>query len=163
MTLSLLLFGVETLPIKENHVIKYLKSSLLILAISVLASCNSQPPHEATHATLQPSATGAVQVPSGFSAPIYPESIAKIVYGPADMTKSNEDVTVILQSQDGSEKIIDFYKAELPKRGWKVSSTTANADGTTIEASNSTQILKVQIADNPDARMINLTVGPAPH
>ncbi|HEY9717558.1 MAG TPA: hypothetical protein V6C69_08815, partial [Trichormus sp.] len=134
------------------------KLAFFAVSTACLAGCNSSAPVQEKHASIQPSATAGVEVPEGFAAPIYPGSIAKFIYGPIQ-AETKEDVVVILQTQDDASKIASFYKKELPKRGWTVSSGTPTSEGITISASNSTQALKVEIADNVDSRMINLTVG----
>lgn len=108
---------------------------------------------------IQPSATGSVDIPKNFTAPIYPGSIAKFIYGPADPTKTNEELTVILQTVDDAEKVASFYKKELPKHAWKVAASAPTAEGIGISASNPSQLLKIEISDNVDSRMISLTVA----
>jgi hypothetical protein len=123
-----------------------------------LVGCNSPAPVQEKHASIQPSATAGVDIPKGFAAPIYPGSIAKFIYGPIK-AETNEDVVVILQTQDDAAKIAAFYKNELPKRGWTLFPGTPASQGITISATNATKALKIEIADNVDSRMINLTVG----
>jgi len=130
---------------------------LVVAGVSTSVS-NAQSPAKEKHAGIQPSMTAGVQVPPGFAAPIYPGSVAKFIYGPADATKTDEEVTVILQTDDRIGKIVRFYKTELPKQGWTVESGQPKA--MTLYANKAKQTLKIEIADHIGDRVINVTVGP---
>lgn len=70
--------------------------------------------------------------PEGFpqNFPLYPE--AKIISSFTAQGKETNGISVVLGSQDSTEKVIEFYKSELPNKGWKIVSSFDQQGSSTI-------------------------------
>lgn len=113
---------------------------------------------QSNHPGLRPNPDAPVEIPKGFSAPIYPKSMPTVVSAPASGS-SAEGVVVVLKSKDSTNAIVSYYKQDLAKNGWKLDKLSKESDGTTLNASNSRlhSSLQVSITDNIDWRVISLS------
>ena len=78
------------------------------------------------------SVSQAGTLPEGFpqNFPLYPE--AKIISSFTAQGKETNGISVVLGSQDSTEKVIEFYKSELPNKGWKIVSNFDQQGSSTI-------------------------------
>lgn len=72
---------------------------------------------------------GGGQLPSNFpkDVPIYPG--AKPAGSWTSTTGDEKGVLVTLETNDGKNKVVSFYSAELPKNGWTIETTTTTDEG----------------------------------
>lgn len=72
---------------------------------------------------------GEGQLPANFpkDMPIYPG--AKPSGSWISTTKEGKGVMVGLETNDGKNKVVSYYRTELPKNGWVIETTTTTDDG----------------------------------
>ncbi|MEK7112780.1 MAG: hypothetical protein AAB875_05645 [Patescibacteria group bacterium] len=99
-------------------------------------------------------------LPEGFPSdfPLYPE--AKIVSSFTANGGGTSGVSVVWESQDSLEKIIAFYKAELPKGEWKIVSSFDREGSSTIsfEKDNISGFLGIAKGEK-ELSIISVTIG----
>jgi hypothetical protein len=87
----------------------------------------------------------------------YPKDVP--IYSPSKvlMAQSASDKnahSLMLESPDAADKIVDFYKKGLDSNGWKTESTTAIAQLTMLTATKDQRELTLQITDSGAQRGI---------
>jgi hypothetical protein len=80
--------------------------------------------------------------------PIY--TSAKIVM--SQSASENNTRNLVLESADGIDKIVDFYKKGLDSDGWKSESTMTTAQLTMLTATKDQRQLVLRISDSGDKR-----------
>ena len=85
----------------------------------------------------------------------YPKDVP--IYSPAKvvMAQSNPDKNarqLLLESSDGADKIIAFYKSELENHGWKTEASVGAGALTMYTATKDQRELTVQITDSGNKR-----------
>jgi hypothetical protein len=92
----------------------------------------------------------------------YPKDIP--VYSPAQvvMSQSSSDQnasSLMLESSDAADKIVDFYKKGLDSNGWKTESTMNTAQLTMLTATKEQRQLVLQITDAGAKRSVMQTAS----
>lgn len=100
------------------------------------------------------------QLPSNFpkDVPIYPG--AKPAGSWTSTTKDERGVLVTLETNDGKNKVVSFYSAELPKNGWTIETTTNTDEGVMYIIKKNTRTGWVTItAEKNGKTTIGIVVG----
>jgi len=95
------------------------------------------------------------RVPANFPAdiPIYPGA------GLISDSAIGNDQTVLLQTTDSLEKVVDFYRRQLKSDGWKISSIRDKGDKTVIQASKDKHLYTLGIKPGTAQTLINISVS----
>jgi len=103
---------------------------------------------------------GEGQLPANFpkDIPIYPG--AKPAGSWTSITKDEKGVLVTLETNDGKNKVVSFYSAELPKNGWTIETTTNTDEGVMYIIKKNTRTGWVTItAEKNGKTTIGIVVG----
>jgi len=87
--------------------------------------------------------------------PIY--SPAKVVMSQSISEKNAR--TLMLESTDAADKVVDFYKKGLDGNGWKTESTMTTAQLTILTATKDRKQVLLQISDNGAKRSVMQVVS----
>ncbi len=85
----------------------------------------------------------------------YPKDVP--IYTPSKVVMSQSTTeqnarNLVLESPDGIDKIVDFYKKGLDSNGWKTESNVTTAQLTMLNATKDQRALTLQISDSGDKR-----------
>ena len=92
----------------------------------------------------------------------YPKDVP--VYSPSKVVMSQSageknTHTLMLESEDAADKVVDFYKKGLDSNGWKTESTMTTAQLTILTATKEKRELSLQITDNGGKRGVMQVVA----
>jgi hypothetical protein len=97
---------------------------------------------------------GGVALPEGFpkDVPIYPG--AKVLTS----VKTQDAMTVALQTSDQADKVSAFYKEQMKAGGWEIKTTMDMPQGTMLMGEKGGQALHAMVVSDNKATTVTLTV-----
>jgi hypothetical protein len=94
----------------------------------------------------------------------YPKDVpvasgAKIVMATSVNNADNKSSSLILESADGFDKTVAFYKKGLADHGWKIDATISGENMTMLTAAKDTRQLVVQIGESEGKCSVTQSLG----
>ncbi len=103
---------------------------------------------------------GGNKIPDNFpkDIPIYPGSTPSGSWSGSNSNKNESGHFVVLETGDSYDKVVAYYKAELPKQGWSIENALDSTDAAILTIKKDTRNGSVTIGRDGEGKKTSITL-----